>query len=118
MPQSYFGYSSGPIATAIAAQDGNRRIYMLGFDMGPAQNNHFNNIYADTEFYKPSTALPTFTGNWVKQLIRIMNDYPSTEFVRICGPTTARMAELDRVKNLQHIDTDTFVDRINKLKDL
>ena len=118
VPKSYFGYSSGPIATAIAAQDGLRRIYMLGFDMGPSENNQFNNIYADTEFYKPSNALPTFTGNWVKQLVRIMGDYPLMQFTRICGTTTARITELDGVKNLQHIDMDTFIDRINNPKDL
>lgn len=118
VPSAYFGYSSGPIATAIAAQDGHRRIYLLGFDMGPTENNQFNNIYAGTEFYKPAGAQPTFTGNWLKQLVRIMTDYPLVQFTRVCGATTARMTELDSVKNLEHIDTDTLLNRINKLKDL
>jgi hypothetical protein len=118
VPESYFGYSSGPIATAIAAQDGHRRIYLLGFDMGPTENKQFNNIYAGTEFYKRVDALPTFTGNWVKQLIRIMGDHSLTQFTRVCGTTTARIAELDSIKNLQHIDTNTLLDRINNKKDL
>ena len=118
VPEPYFGYSSGPIATAIAAQDGHRRIYMLGFDMGPTEQKQFNNVYAGTEFYKPPDALPTFTGNWVKQLIRIMNDNPLTQFVRISGKTTAKITELDAVKNLSHLDLATFLDRINNKKDL
>jgi hypothetical protein len=118
VPEAYFGYSSGPIASAIAAQDDNRRIFMLGFDMGPTETKQFNNIYAGTEFYKTKGSLPTFTGNWVKQLTKIMRDYPHTHFVRICGATTARIPELDAISNLVHQPLDTFLDRINNKKDL
>lgn len=118
VPEPYFGYSSGPIATAIAAQDGHRRIYLVGFDMGPKDNNQFNNIYAGTEFYKSPTALPTFTGNWIKQLIKIMGDFPQTKFYRICGSTTATITELQGVNNLEHLALNTFLDRINNKKDL
>jgi hypothetical protein len=118
VPDPYFGYSSGPLATAIAAQAGHRIVYMLGFDMGPTEHKQFNNVYAGTEFYKKPDALPTFTGNWVKQLVRIMSDHPLTQFVRICGTTTARITELDAVSNLVHQPLDTFLDRINNKKDL
>jgi hypothetical protein len=118
VPDSYFGYSSGPIATAIAAQDDHRRIYMLGFDMGPDQNKQFNNIYAGTDFYKPAGSLPTFTGNWIKQLTKITGDFPLVQFVRVCGPATAIIPELGQIKNLQHLPLDTFLDRINNKKDL
>jgi hypothetical protein len=118
VPDPYFGYSSGPLATAIAAQAGYRIVYMLGFDMGPTEHKQFNNVYAGTEFYKKPDALPTFTGNWVKQLVRIMSDHPLTQFVRICGTTTARITELDAVPNLVHQPLDTFLDRINNKKDL
>jgi hypothetical protein len=118
VPDPYFGYSSGPIATAIAAQNGHRRVYMLGFDLGPTENKQFNNIYAGTEFYKMPGALPTFTGNWVKQLVKITGDHPHTQFIRVCGATTARIAELDAIINLDHQDVDTFLDRINNKKDL
>jgi len=118
VPEPYFGYSSGPLATAIAAQAGHRQVYLLGFDMGPTEHKQFNNIYAGTEFYKKPDALPTFTGNWVKQLIRITSDHPLTQFVRICGTTTARITELDAVPNLVHQPLDAFLDRINNKKDL
>lgn len=112
VPKAYFGYSSGPIATAIAAQDGHQQIYMLGFDMGPVENNRFNNIYAGTEFYKSTDSQPTFTGNWVKQLIRIVQDYPNTEFVRVCGQTTAPVPEFYKVANLKSVDIQLFTSQI------
>jgi hypothetical protein len=118
VPKDYFGYSSGPIATAIAAQDQHRRIYLLGFDMGPTTTQTFNNLYAGTEFYKPMGATPTYTGNWIKQISRVIADHPRTRFFRICGPTTARIPELESLKNLDHWELSAFAERINNQKDL
>ena len=118
VPQAYHGFSSGPIAVGIAAIDGHRRIYLVGFDMGPKQNKKFNNVYAGTEFYKPTDAPPTFTGNWIKQLIRVAKDYPNNEFVRVHGPTTAEILEFSSVPNIKTLDLDTFLNRINNKKDL
>jgi hypothetical protein len=116
--QKYHGYSSGPNAVGLAANNRHHRIYLLGFDMGPTENNGFNNVYAGTEFYRSVTATPTYTGNWVKQIIEICQDYPLTRFFRVCGPTTAKITEIDAITNLEHLDLATFVDRINNQKDL
>jgi hypothetical protein len=118
VPHDYFGFSSGPIATAIAAQDGHRHIYLLGFDMGPETNNRFNNLYAGTEFYKAPDATPTYTGNWIKQLTRVVRDHEQTVFFRVQGPTTAHIADFDQLSNLKHQPLNTFLDRINNKKDL
>jgi hypothetical protein len=114
----YQGYSSGPNALGLAAKHGNFQIYMLGFDMGPTENNLFNNVYADTEFYKTSAYPPTFVGNWVTQIVQICKDHPQTQFVRVVGATTAQINELDSIANLTHLDLETFTDRINNQKDL
>jgi len=118
VPDSYYGFSSGPNAVAIAAIDQTHKIYMIGFDLGPSVHNRFNNIYEGTEFYKPQGSPPTFTGNWMKQLTKITKDFPDTQFVRVCGNTTARLPELDAIKNMAHEDLSTFVMRINNQKDL
>ena len=118
VPKPYFGFSSGPIATALAAQDENTCIYLLGFDMGPTANNTINNLYAGTEFYKRTDAPPTFTGNWIKQLCRIAKDHPAVQFIRVQGATTAVVPEFDAVLNFTHLDLATFLDRINNKKDL
>ena len=118
VPKPYFGYSSGPIAVALATLDQHRVIYLVGFDLGPSATKTINNVYAGTEFYKPTTAAPTFAGNWIRQLLRVMQDFRDTQFVRVAGATTARLAEFESVPNLAHLDLDTFADRINNKKDL
>jgi len=92
-------------------------VYLIGFDMGPA-NNHFNNVYANTEFYKKSSAVPTFTGNWVTQIKTVMRDHTGILFVRIMGHTTAAVADLDRVTNLKTMTMSEFLNRINNTKEL
>jgi hypothetical protein len=117
VPHEYYGYSSGPMATGIAATDQHHLIYMIGFDMGPV-NNRFNNIYADTDFYRKSDATPVYTGNWTKQIRKICEDFSRTQCVRVQGKTTADIAEFASIKNLRHLPIHTFLDRINNQKDL
>jgi hypothetical protein len=113
VPKAYYGFSSGPIATALAAQEQYRKIYLVGFDMGPTTDNKFNNLYADSEFYKTTGSYPTYTGNWVKQIQKVCGDFPETKFVRVVGKTTARMAELDGIKNMVHLPIQQFIEQLN-----
>lgn len=117
VPQKYFGYSSGPIAVSIAALDHNIAVYLVGFDMGPALNNRFNNVYADTEFYKKSSSNPTYTGNWSRQIATVVKDFPKISFYRVQGATTAMIDELNGLPNLRHMPIADFLDRINNTKD-
>lgn len=110
--QKYFGYSSGPVAVAQAAIDGAVAVYMIGFDMGPTRNGRFNNVYADTEFYKKSSANPTFAGNWVNQIKTITRDFAKTSFFRITGDTTAEIRDLLGVANLTHMTMTEFQNRL------
>lgn len=118
IPQQYYGFSSGPAAVGIAAIDQYQRIYLIGFDLGPTTTGHFNNVYADTEFYKKSSAAPTYTGNWVRQLTTVSQDFPVVQFVRVQGTTTANILELSNLSNLVHIPMTDFIDRINNTKDI
>ena len=116
--QQYFGYSSGPVAVGQAALDGARAVYLIGFDMGPSRVGRFNNIYADTEFYKKSSANPTYTGNWVRQLKQIAKDHSKVSFFRIVGDSTAQISELLGVANMTHMPIADFQNRINNTKEL
>lgn len=118
IPQQYYGFSSGPAAVGIAAVDRHRRIYLIGFDLGPTATGHFNNMYADSEFYKKSSATPTYTGNWIRQLTTVARDFPAVQFLRVQGATTAAVAALVNLPNFAHMDMADFLNRINNTKDL
>jgi hypothetical protein len=112
LPKKYFGNSSGPAAIGLAALDGHRRIYLLGFDMGPSGSGKFNNMYADTEFYKSSRDTATFTGNWIRQIQIICRDFAQCEFVRVIGDVTAPVPEIHSMPNLKAMSMSAFVDRL------
>lgn len=118
VPKDYFGFSSGPIAMGLAAKDHAGMVYLIGFDMGPTTENRLNNLYAGTEFYRGIDAPPTFTGNWVKQMLRIASDFKHVQFVRVMGDLSAQIKEFDACANLSCVDMSTFADRINNKKDL
>ena len=86
--------------------------------MGPTQSGKFNNIYADSEFYKASSSAPTFAGNWANQLVKICKNFPKLNFYRIMGSTTAAVPALDNTPNLYHMPMEDFLNRINNTKEL
>ena len=108
--ENYWGYSSGPVAASIAAADRHLDIYLLGFDMAGI-NDRFNNVYADSEFYKRSAANPTYTGNWERQLLKIMQDYPDTNFVRVHGATTAEVEQFHKQSRYSRMDMPQFLEK-------
>lgn len=109
IPQPYYGFSSGPVATALAALDNHRHIYLLGFDLGPDRDNTFNNLYAGTDFYKPKHSSQTFVGNWIKQIVQISKNFPKARFIRICGKTTAEIKEFTTLTNFFHEPLEDFI---------
>ena len=118
VPHQYFGFSSGPLAVSLAALAGHDPVYLVGFDMGPMPGDLFNNVYADTEFYKKSSSRPTYTGNWIRQILHITRDFPQIRFIRVRGSTTAHIAQFDGVCNLFHLDIEDLQKRLNNSKDL
>jgi hypothetical protein len=116
--KEYMGFSSGPNAVGLACLDGYTRIYMLGFDLGTA-NGKFNNLYADTDFYKKSSAPPTFSGNWIRQIAQICNKYPTRQFIRVQGPESAPVYDLaQQAPNMKFMEISEFKDLLNTSKGL
>jgi len=112
LDKRYRGFSSGPNATALACLDGYYKIYLIGFDLGTT-NGQFNNLYADTDFYKKSASPPTFSGNWVRQLIQLAEENSNREFVRVMGTESAMIPSYNNIKNLQSKSISEFTDLLN-----
>lgn len=113
IPPEYYSFSSGPAAVGIAASDDNQLIYLIGFDIGPGENNAYNNMYENTEFYKTTGSQPIYTGNWIKQLKSIVLEFKSKQFVRVTGPYTAKVDEFTTLNNFQSLPLTSFLQRIN-----
>ena len=108
----YFGNSSGPVAVSRACIDGATHIFLLGFDFG-STDKMFNNVYADTEFYKKSTDKATYAGNWIYQIGEIAKAYPQVTFFRVIDRSSAEV-DLPH-KNIVTIKMAEFKLKINKL---
>ena len=107
VPDPYWGFSSGQIGLALACLADHTTVYLLGYDLGSVTD-QFNNVYAGTEFYKAVSARPTYAGNWIKQTIRIAQDFPRTQIVRIMAAESAPTVEFDRISNISHLPLNQF----------
>ena len=85
-------WNSGALAAYIAAFDGNRKIFMLGFDGIDNSTNNYN-CYAGTAGYYPKDGRVN-ENYWVQSLAKVMNTYNDTEFVRVAPTTSFRTPEL------------------------
>lgn len=111
IPKDWKGWSSGPIAAALACADGHTRIYLAGFDLGGI-NGMFNNVYAGTEFYKKSNDRATFSGNWIDQLINVSLQFPDCKFIRVIGEHTAPVPKFSN-RNFLEVSIDQLSLLIN-----
>ena len=105
------GWSSGPTALLLASQHGYKTIYILGFDyVGIGENKEFvNNIYAGSKNYKGTKDRATYYGNWQRQTMMCINQFPKTKYYRILKSMNDFIPDhLKDLTNLSHITVDDF----------
>lgn len=113
LSSDYKGFSSGPNAAALACIDGHSDIYLIGMDLGTT-NGMFNNVYADRQFYKKALDSPTFPGNWVNQLMKLITeDYKNRQFYRVEGIESAFVKQFNKIDNLKILPMDKFLEMVN-----
>ncbi|MCX7592634.1 MAG: hypothetical protein N2235_02520, partial [Fischerella sp.] len=102
-------YNAGSIAAYLAAFDGHRKIFLLGFD-GQDTKNHNYNVYAGTNAYQTAWNAQTDQKFWFDTLRYIMRLYRDVEFIRVMPTEYAR--EPDQLRdclNYRQIDFNQFV---------
>lgn len=108
-----YGYSSGPVALTLAAVEGHKKIYMIGFDFSlPHQT--FNNVYAGSAHYKPAGSQATYSGNWEKQIFNIAREFENIEFYRV-GNVLIWPESWNQRHNLKSLDVETFLSQVNNV---
>ena len=110
--QINFNWSSGPIAASYACAEGATHIYLVGFDLNGIQGK-FNNVYADTEFYKKSTDAETYSGNWTAQLSSVISEHHYITFTRVVSVFSAKLDAFQKFKNYMEIGVRDFLNGIN-----
>lgn len=101
-------FNAGAMSTYMAAFDGHKRIFMLGFDGIDSPNNNYN-MFAGSDNY-PALDYPINEEYWVRSLNTIMQVYSDTEFIRVCPTKNFRQPEAWRNKlNYRQIDFRQFI---------
>jgi hypothetical protein len=103
------GWNAGSVATYLAAFDGHKRVYLLGFD-GQDTAKYNYNMYAGTPGYQTATnaqADPAFFDITMKQIFDL---YTEVDFVRVMPGEYAAIPELWKYcVNLRQISFRQFV---------
>jgi len=82
---------AGTAAAYIAAFDGHKKVFLLGFD-GQDNSNYNYNVYAGTNAYQPLTAQVS-DNKWVADRTILFNTYTETEFIRVTIKNTEPIPE-------------------------
>jgi hypothetical protein len=71
---------SGTTAAYIAAFDGHKKIYLVGFD-GHDLDGHNNNVYSNTNGYDPKWNFDIENQKWIDNRVQLCNVYSDVDFV-------------------------------------
>ena len=84
-------YNAGTMAAYLAAFDGHKRVFMLGFD-GIDNPTDTYNIYAGSPGYPPANTNQS-EEYWVTSMYHVMSVYDKTEFIRVAPTSSFRTPE-------------------------
>lgn len=102
------GFAAGPTALYLAAFDGNRKVYFIGFD-GQDTPTVNNNVYAGTNSY-PARGAHVDSVKWEQQAAEVFNSYPKTEFIRVMPSKSYTIPEQWKYSlNFRQISWNEFV---------
>jgi hypothetical protein len=105
------GWSSGPSALNLASNQGNKTIYILGFDYQGMGNKQelVNNIFAGTANYKQVNDRATYFGNWSRQTCTCIKKHTEVKYIRVIEHGKSFIPDqLQGIVNLTHITVENF----------
>jgi hypothetical protein len=100
---------AGTAALSIAAFDGHKKIYMLGFD-GQDSPGYNYNIYAGTNGYEPLIGSKVLDYKWIEDHKKVFDVYTDVKFIRVTPKGREPIPESWKYcTNFSQIDFRTFV---------
>jgi hypothetical protein len=74
-------WNSGTLAAYLAAFDGHKKIFLLGFDNNDTAGHNYN-VYANTPCY-PKLESNVVESFWIESMLVLMTTYSDVEFIRV-----------------------------------
>lgn len=104
----FYNAPTGTLAAHIAAADGHKTVYLLGFDWYSQGN---ENVYLDQ--HQSYTTLKEVEGQnnkFTDTLVRLINLYPDTDFVRVCDTNSSLYPDdLNWCKNFRQLQYRQYI---------
>lgn len=105
-------FTAGATALYLAAFDGHRKVYFLGFD-GQDTPGVNNNIYAGTPGYPTATSDVDYP-RWIREAMTVFTTYYNTEFIRVVPYGGEVMPEEWKyAPNLRQINMTQFISEVD-----
>jgi hypothetical protein len=102
-------WNSGSMATYLAAFDGHKKIYLLGFD-GEDTPSYQYNMYAGTHAYQPERNAQCDPAFFNMTMRHIFDVYSEVSFIRVCPSPNFVIPELWKsATNFSQVDFRGFV---------
>lgn len=101
-------WNSGSVATYLAAFDGHKKVFMIGFDGVDSADSSYT-VYAGTNAY-PAAHDAASEDYWELSMAAVFNSYPDTSFIRVCPTKNFRVPEAWKYcLNYRSVDFRQFV---------
>jgi len=82
-------------------------------DLKGLEDDTFNNIYADSDYYREKGTTETHFGNWIDQMRELMTEFNDRRFIRVNPHLDYDPEEWKNMPNYKCIDLEEFLNRIN-----
>ena len=101
------GWCAGATAMHLACEQGEKDIYMLGFDLS-SYDEPLNNMYKGTDNYLPENAKGFNADNWLMQLVQIFQKFPDTQFYWVDDYSKENKLQVKNVKTICYKELDNM----------
>jgi hypothetical protein len=104
----FYNAPVGVLAAHIAAADGHKTVYLLGFDW---YKQGTENVYHNTHArYTTTNDVDSVNQKFTDTLVKLLNTYPDTDFVRVCDTNSSLYPDdLNWCRNFRQLEYRQYI---------